>query len=239
MSPEQATGDKVDARSDIFAFGSLLYEMVTGQRAFAGGSSAAMLAAVVREQPRPPREIAPELPRDLEKLILRCLRKQPEKRFQYMADAKVELEELREESDSRPAAPGAAQVRRSGLRRFGAVLVIAVALVAAAWLLRRDRDSALPPPRVVPLTSMRGSEWTPALSPDGEQVAFSWEGGGILRGSGAQPRHLAEAHRRLGGAPGSRPISPLIPSRAGRPTDARSPSFARGRCRSPWHTRLR
>ena len=94
-----------------------------------------------------------------------------------MADAKVELEELREESDSLPAAPGTVQVRRRGLRRFGAVLVIAVVLVAAAWLLRRDRDSALPPPRVVPLTSMRGSEWTPALSPDGEPVAFSWDGG--------------------------------------------------------------
>ncbi len=60
MSPEQATGGKVDARSDIFAFGSLLYEMVTGRRAFAGGSRAETLAAVLHAQPQAPSEIAPD-----------------------------------------------------------------------------------------------------------------------------------------------------------------------------------
>ena len=85
MSPEQATGGKVDARSDVFSFGAVLYEMVTGRRAFAGNSTAETLAAVVREQPKPPSEVAAEVPRELEKLILRCLQKDPDRRFQHMA----------------------------------------------------------------------------------------------------------------------------------------------------------
>ncbi|MFI5006602.1 MAG: protein kinase [Solirubrobacterales bacterium] len=175
MSPEQATGGKVDTRSDIFSFGCLLYEMVTGRPAFAGGSRAQTLAAVLGTQPKPPGEIAPNVSKDLEKLMLRCLQKEPEKRFQHMGDVKVLLQEIREESDARPAAPAAAPKRR--LRRLAAVLAIAL-LLAAAWLLRPTHESALPPPQVVSLTTIGGSEWTPALSPDGEQVAFSWEGEG-------------------------------------------------------------
>ena len=100
MSPEQATGGVVDARSDVFSFGAVLYEMVTGRRPFGGGSSAEMLAALLKEQPKPPSEIVPDVPKELERIILRCLRKEPERRFQHMADVKVELEELKEESDS-------------------------------------------------------------------------------------------------------------------------------------------
>ena len=77
MSPEQATGGTVDARSDIFSFGAMLYEMVTGVRAFAGTSTAETLGAVVRDQPKPPTAIVPACHSDLEKVILRCLRKDP------------------------------------------------------------------------------------------------------------------------------------------------------------------
>src|SRR3954466_5175429 len=73
MSPEQATGGTVDARSDIFSFGAMLYEMVTGQRAFAGASTVETLSAVLRAQPKPPSEIVADLPGDLEKAIVRCL----------------------------------------------------------------------------------------------------------------------------------------------------------------------
>ncbi len=100
MSPEQAEAKPIDARSDIFTFGSLLYEMVTGQRAFQGSSPADMLAAVLRSEPERPSHTAPDLPRDLEKIILRCLQKDPAKRFQHLSDAKVELEELKGASES-------------------------------------------------------------------------------------------------------------------------------------------
>ena len=100
MSPEQATGGKVDARSDVFSFGSVLYEMVTGQRAFSGETRVETLAAVMKEQPKSPSELVPGVPPELERVILRCLRKEPERRFQHMMDVKVELQEIKEESDS-------------------------------------------------------------------------------------------------------------------------------------------
>ena len=100
MSPEQAEGRKVDARSDIFSFGALLYEMVTGQRAFQGDSRLSTLSAILREEPKPVSEVVEGLPREMERIIARCLRKSPERRFQAMPDLKVALEELKEESDS-------------------------------------------------------------------------------------------------------------------------------------------
>ena len=100
MAPEQATGGTVDARSDIFSFGAMLYEMVTGQRAFAGTSTAETLSAVIRAQPKPPSAVVPGVPSDLEKVILRCLRKDPERRFQHIGDVKVALQDIKEESDS-------------------------------------------------------------------------------------------------------------------------------------------
>src|SRR5580765_4188598 len=100
MSPEQAEGKKVDARSDIFSFGSVLYEMVTGRRAFHGDSKLSTLSAILKEDPNPVSSIVPDVPRDLEKIISRCLRKDAERRFQTMADLRVALEELKEESES-------------------------------------------------------------------------------------------------------------------------------------------
>ena len=100
MAPEQAAGGKVDARSDIFSFGAMLYEMATGTKAFAGPSVADTLANVLRAQPTPPTQIAAALPRELERLILRCLKKEPERRYQLMLDVRNELQEIKEESDS-------------------------------------------------------------------------------------------------------------------------------------------
>jgi serine/threonine protein kinase len=100
MSPEQAEGRPVDVRSDIFSLGSVLYELVTGQQPFQGPNRLSTLSAILQQEPKPPSAIAPAVPHDLEKLITRCLRKDPAKRFQHMDDVKVALEELKEESDS-------------------------------------------------------------------------------------------------------------------------------------------
>ena len=99
MSPEQAEGKAVDARSDIFSFGALLYEMLTGKRAFGGESRMATISAVLRDEPKPASEIRPGVPRELERIIARCLRKDPGRRFQQMADLRVALEEVKEESE--------------------------------------------------------------------------------------------------------------------------------------------
>jgi len=86
MSPEQAESKPVDARSDIFSFGAVLYEMATGTRAFQGDSKLSTLSAVLRENPKPPSQIVADVPRELERIIARCLRKDPARRFQAMPD---------------------------------------------------------------------------------------------------------------------------------------------------------
>jgi serine/threonine protein kinase len=100
MSPEQAEGKRLDARSDIFSFGSMLYEMVTGRQAFHGDSKMSTLSAILKEEPKPLSAVLADAPRDLEKIINRCLRKDPDRRFHHMVDVKLALQELKEESDS-------------------------------------------------------------------------------------------------------------------------------------------
>ena len=178
MSPEQAEGKKVDARSDIFSFGSLLYEMVTGGQAFRGDTKPSTLAAILKDNPRPPSQLVDSLPREVERLIFRCLRKEVNQRFQHMDDVKIVLEELKEESDS--GVLGAPAVSRpKPRRRLTWALTIAAALVIATvgmWMLRSKREAPEAPLLTVPLTSYSGSEWWPSFSPDGTQVAFAWDG---------------------------------------------------------------
>src|SRR5205807_8333041 len=129
MSPEQAEGKKVDARSDIFSFGALLYEMVTGRRAFQGDSKLSTLSAILREEPKPASQVVEGLPRELERIIARCLRKSPERRFQAMPDLKVALEELKEESDSGTLSASPVTVRRGDRRLVWAAALLAVLTV--------------------------------------------------------------------------------------------------------------
>jgi len=100
MSPEQAEGKRVDARSDIFSFGAVVYEMVTGFRAFRGDSSVSTLSAVLRDDVRPISETAPDVPWELEQIIGRCLYKSPDNRFQSMKEVEQALIVLRRQSDS-------------------------------------------------------------------------------------------------------------------------------------------
>ncbi len=195
MSPEQVEGKKLDARSDIFSFGALLYEMLTGQRAFQGDSRISTLTAILKEEPKPASEIIESLPRELEKLITRCLRKDLNRRFQHMDDVKIALEELKQESDSGQlagAAPGVSAKRRPRKFVWAAALVPVLVIASlAVWRFSRTTEPAQPPLRVVPLTSYPGNESHPSFSPDGKEVVFSWDG---------EKRDNTDIYRKLIGA---------------------------------------
>ena len=148
MSPEQAEARKTDARSDIFSFGAVLYEMATGHRAFLGRSKISTLAAILKSAPRPPTELNRRLPRDLARIIERCLRKDPAWRYQSAADLKISLCDLLREIESgagetlprrlRPAAP-----RWLPRLDSGWALVLGLALGGGSgWLVLPDVEPA-------------------------------------------------------------------------------------------------
>jgi serine/threonine protein kinase len=181
MSPEQAEGKKVDSRSDIFSFGSVMYEMVTGKCAFRADSKLSTLSAILKDEPKPMSSLMPDVPRELEKVISRCLRKDPARRFQHMDDLKVALLDLKEESESGKL-QGVAELggrgRSKSLLGWAAGLIVLILIAAGGLWLRffhRAANSGTPP-RIVPLTSHAGNECCPSFSADGNQVAFVWNG---------------------------------------------------------------
>ena len=169
MSPEQAEGKKVDARSDIFSFGAVLYEMLTGHRAFSGASMLSILSAILRDEPKPAAEIAVGLPREVDRILARCLRKDPNRRYQHAGDLKIDLQQVKEE----PAAETTAipQKRRARLRWL-VTAACAAAAFCLGWWIRRPPGEPVPW-RLTRLTADAGLTNSPALSPDGKLVAYS------------------------------------------------------------------
>jgi serine/threonine protein kinase len=174
MSPEQAEGRKIDARSDIFAFGALLYEMLTGRRAFQGESHISTLASVIHKDPQPMRGAAVTVPADLEKIAFRCIRKDPQRRFQHMAEVRAALQDLLEELEAGPQPVPAPVGRPRGLRPWLVPTGAVVLSAAAIWYFRQAPPE--PPPEPVPLTTDAGRAYEPTFSPDGNSIAYSWNG---------------------------------------------------------------
>jgi Tol biopolymer transport system component len=182
MSPEQAEGRIVDARTDIFSFGVMLYEMAAGTRPFKGDSSLAILSSILKDNPTPLTDLKPQLPADYERIVRRCLAKDPTRRYRTALDVRNELEELQ-----RQRLPHGAQAASAHARRFsingGTGLVMAAAVVlaiaAAAWRFG-DRD---PLPAPLPegfqqVTSQPGAEMFARVSADGQWIVYTGEGQG-------------------------------------------------------------
>jgi serine/threonine protein kinase len=174
MSPEQAQGRPVDARSDIFSFGAVLYEMLTGTRAFHGDSSVATLSEILQKEPPP----VNDLPREVQTLMNRCLRKDPARRWQNMADVKVALLELKEDSESGRLSLTAPVLQRRRIHpaMLAAVGALVVLAVVAVWYAAHNNPVAEQAVPAIPITSYPGRQTQPSFSPDGSQVAFSWDG---------------------------------------------------------------
>jgi serine/threonine protein kinase len=178
MSPEQLEGGDASTRSDVFAFGALLYEMIAGQRAFAGQTQASLVAAILKEAPRPLSAIQRGVPPALERLVETCLEKDPDERRQSMHDVLLELRWIDEgKSASAAERPGAPRRSRETIAWAVAALALFAAVSAFVFVSRTSETSgtpqryhlSIPPPEGTRFEYRRGAM---ALSPDGRQVAF-------------------------------------------------------------------
>ncbi len=209
MAPEQLEGREADGRTDIFAFGCVLYEMATGKKAFSGASQASLISAIMQNDPPPISSVQPMSPPALDRVVRKCLAKDPEDRWQNAADLGSELEWIGEGSAAGIAAPGA--VRRRSRERIAWMLaaILAAGLVGVVILHLRGagparrgvtRFSVLPPAGEAFFSSL-------AVSPDGRSLAFSTGrvGGGSDTSSSLWVYSFESgSSRRLAGTEGAR-----------------------------------
>jgi Tol biopolymer transport system component len=226
MSPEQAKAAHVDTRSDVFSFGAVLCELLTGEQAFRRDSNVETMYAILHDEPAGLEVLGRWAPAGLVRVLRRCLEKEPGRRFQNgkeLAEALTQVEALSESSWGASARPRDARSRWR--RRSWVALTGAVLLVGGAWLgfSRPPPDAgsepAAGPPlaavRTVPLTGLSGKAWDPSFSPSGDRVAFVWTGDAKDRNDDIYVKPLDGATpRRLTTSP-DREISPVW-SRDGR-----------------------
>jgi serine/threonine protein kinase len=181
MAPEQFEGKEADARSDIWAFGAVLYEMVTGQKAFQGKSYSSLLGAILSADP-PPMSVKPFTPSWLERLVKRCLNKDPEDRWQSMRDVVIELQTPPQES----AAVGSSKAARwpwAVILPWAVAALFAIAAGFASWSARSGATAALAVERfsidLPDADAVVPDEGHPilAISPDGSRLAYNLPAG--------------------------------------------------------------
>jgi Tol biopolymer transport system component len=220
MSPEQLEGKEVDARADIFAFGAVLYEMVTGQRAFEGGSRASVIAAVLEHDPPSTRANHPLTPAALDRVVRKCLSKDPNQRWQTAQDLGDELRWIAEADSSSVSTvvPARTRDRRRRFTWIAAAGLLTAMVAVPTWLARSSRPAELravqfevfPPPGA---TFVESSAFV-LVAPDGRSLAFAAASEGkrglwvrSLDGSGARYLEGTEGGGQAFWSPDSRFIA--------------------------------
>ena len=172
MSPEQALGEELDSRSDLFSLGTVLYQMATGRPPFLGDTTAAVLDAILHHAPPPVNKVNPTLPPGLGPIIAKALEKDREVRYQSAAEMRADLKRLRRDSEA-VRQTGREPRRSTSVVWLPAGLLVAAAVASAVYLSRRTNA---PPPLAsrewTQLTSYADSAVAPAISPDGRMLAF-------------------------------------------------------------------
>jgi serine/threonine protein kinase/Tol biopolymer transport system component len=196
MSPEQAMGEELDRRTDLFSLGIVLYEMATGRQAFPGSTSAAVFDGILNRAPVSPLHVNPQLPTKLGEILDKALEKDPKLRYQTASDFRVDLQRLGRESGSHPstkvaiqtdtAEPVSAPAARElwGWRSVAlASWIVAIALIVGAYLLGKHEGlaSSITPPTYHQLTFRGGTIRMARFAPDGKNIVYSaaWEGNPI------------------------------------------------------------
>jgi len=183
MSPEQARGETVDHRSDIFSFGTNLFEMVTGKTPFAGNTPMDMLTSIIRDEPPQATALNPRVSGEMQRILVKCLEKEPERRYQSTADLVSDLRQLRRQTDSQPMVPAEAasgswraasfiMALGLGLTAIGAVFFVAS---AGLGLFKKEGPAPLPDLRPRRITANPAENWVTDgdISPDGKFLAFA------------------------------------------------------------------
>ena len=209
MAPEQIEAREADARTDIFALGAILYEMASGRPPFEGRSSASVMAAILTHDPGPLSSLRPGVPPGIDRVVKKCMAKDPDERWQSAADLMAALQWIRDDSLSPHGAPPATQKHRYLTQGVLAITAVAATLaVAALWILQSRRAAESTPataPQFIPVTFRTGTVSSARFAPDGETVIYSAAWGGddyalfmTRRGSPeSRPLNIADA-RLLG-----------------------------------------
>ncbi len=203
MSPEQALGEQVDRRTDLFSFGVVLYEMATGALPFQGGSTGALFDAILHKTPAPPSRLNPETPAELERIISKALEKERDLRAQTAAELRADLKRLQRAGGSAPVAaaeplPPPAPARRRWILPLAlTAAVAALALLAWRFWPRAATESPLRNITFTQLTDQPGPEVYPSLSPDGRSFLYASRASGnwdiyVQRVGGKNPVSLTK-----------------------------------------------